>query len=113
MFATLAWLMARTVQPSLGRDAMGLVQVNAWAELTGLDPTNLGERITLLSSMQEREFTSGCRAAILFHAAYQANEETRRRDRLGGATDDGAEFARDGTDEVSILWDQLWQRLSS
>ncbi len=53
---------------------MGLVQVSTWAELTGLDATNLGERITLLSLTQDREFANGCRAAILFDAASQGEE---------------------------------------
>jgi len=63
-------LVARQAVGSLSGTAMGLVQADAWAEITGLDAGLIGEEICLLSSMEDLEFAEGCRSASAFFAAH-------------------------------------------
>jgi hypothetical protein len=51
---------------SLGTQSLGLVQSQAWADITGLSATVIGEEISFLSMSRNGEFLDGCRRAISF-----------------------------------------------
>lgn len=65
----LASLEAREEAGSMRSYALGLVQCEALAELSGHEAGALGEKICLLSMEQETRFHAGCRAAVEFHGA--------------------------------------------
>ncbi len=70
---TLITLVARREQPGLGDPALGNVQSEAWARITGLGPALVGEEICLLSAACDRAFLDGCRnAGELFGAMVAA-----------------------------------------
>jgi hypothetical protein len=48
---------------------LGLVQQEAWAEITGMQPEVLGEQALNLSASDNRLFALGCQNAITFDAA--------------------------------------------
>ena len=72
--AMLASLVAREAAGTLNSDALGLVQAETIAELSGRSSDVLGEEILGLSMQEDPDFVSGCRDACLFHAALQSEE---------------------------------------
>ena len=62
-------LTARHAAREIDDEAFGRLQVEGWAELTGLDGTTVGTRIAILSASEDLEFAAGCRAALRFGAA--------------------------------------------
>ncbi|HWP24997.1 MAG TPA: hypothetical protein VNL39_01480 [Xanthobacteraceae bacterium] len=64
--ATLITLVAqRTISP-ISSDALGLIQAEAWARITGLNGELIGEEISFLSSGENKDFAAGCRDAAAF-----------------------------------------------
>lgn len=59
-------LVARRTMAAATDDAVGLVQAEAWGEITGLGSDSIGEEICLLSSSGDVDFYSGCSAAAQF-----------------------------------------------
>lgn len=55
--------------------ALGLVQQDAWSDITGLQPELLGERALNLSVSDNRTFALGCQNAIAFDVALNRNEQ--------------------------------------
>lgn len=51
---------------SLGTQSLGLVQSQAWADITGLSAAVIGEEISFLSMSRNGEFLDGCRRATSF-----------------------------------------------
>jgi len=49
--------------------ALGLVQIEAWAAITGMTSDLIGEEVLLLSISDHGEFNEGCRNAISFGEA--------------------------------------------
>ena len=78
-------LIAKRGAPGLDGQSLGLVQLDAWKELTGLRIDDIGEKICLFSLLCDAEFEHGCRDAdMMFRAMANAD---RRRDEwtdLGG-----------------------------
>lgn len=70
----LASLVAREAAGTLNSDALGLVQAETMAELSGRSADVLGEEILGLSMQEDPDFVSGCRDACLFHAALQSGD---------------------------------------
>lgn len=59
-------LVARHETGPLNAQAMGLIQSEAWARITGLSGDLVGEEICFLSSSESRDFGTGCRNAAAF-----------------------------------------------
>jgi len=85
-------LVAGRAANPLGQQAMGLVQIGAWAEITGMKPELVGEEICLLSSNSDGAFAAGCRNAAVFLDAYYGES-------LAGEI---ANWARTGAEEPNI-----------
>jgi hypothetical protein len=66
---TLVTLAAGRRSAGLGTQAMGLVQADAWADITGSRPDLIGEEICFLSAARSKEFETGCRNAARFFGA--------------------------------------------
>jgi len=54
---------------ALGTAALANVQTGAWADITGLEGSLVGEEIVLLSSAQDDAFSEGCGNALAFYEA--------------------------------------------
>jgi hypothetical protein len=57
----------------LETQALGLVQCEAWGEITGMNPDLIGEEVLLLSAARHKNFEQGCRNAIAFGEALYGN----------------------------------------
>lgn len=96
-------------------EAWGLVQSDAWAELTGVPANLVGERICLLSIGQDTAFGSGCRNGLhFFDALLRSLSHLPVHDRSGGARAARAMDQTEGSDEANIsesdvaaMWDRL------
>jgi hypothetical protein len=63
---TVITVAAKREVESLGTRSLGLVQTQAWADITGLSAAVIGEEISFLSMSRNGEFLDGCRRAISF-----------------------------------------------
>lgn len=50
-------------------ERLGLAQILAWHELSGVNDDQVGEQILLLSAQRDSDFMAGCADAASFHAA--------------------------------------------
>ena len=66
---TLVTLAAERRSATLRTQAMGLVQADAWADITGARPDLIGEEICFLSAARSKDFETGCRNAARFFGA--------------------------------------------
>ena len=66
---TLVTLAAERRSATLRTQAMGLVQADAWADITGARPDLIGEEICFLSAGRSKDFETGCRNAARFFGA--------------------------------------------
>lgn len=110
---TSVMLAARDGVVHLDQDALGLVQVEGWGELTGLDADLVGSRIALLSLDADADFASGCRAAMLFDEAFgRAYPDARAepgRDEVPVSDAGGWAAGASTIDRIDL--DALWDRL--
>jgi hypothetical protein len=60
-------LVAKRKVSVLDSHSLGIVQREAWAEITGLKAELIGEEVLHLSAIGHRDFEAGCRNAIAFH----------------------------------------------
>ncbi|MGO4705587.1 hypothetical protein AB4072_07405 [Microvirga sp. 2MCAF38] len=67
--AMLATLLAHEVVSDMRSDALGLVQAETLAELSGLRTALLGEGIFTLSLDRDEQFEEGCQMASAFYSA--------------------------------------------
>jgi hypothetical protein len=65
----------------LETQALGLVQCEAWAEITGMKSDLIGEEVLLLSAARHKNFELGCRNAIAFGDALYENTMSAPVDR--------------------------------
>lgn len=110
---TSVMLAARDVVVHLDQDALGLIQVDGWGELTGLDADLIGTRIALLSLDDDAGFAAGCRAALLFDGAFNrahphAGAEPGEAD---VSVSDAEGWAAGASTIDRIDLDALWDRL--
>lgn len=56
-------LIARREVPGLDQQWLGLIQAEAWAEITGLQPELVGEQVVVLSLIRHQHFMTGCHDA--------------------------------------------------
>ncbi|MCW5567025.1 MAG: hypothetical protein KIS84_02215 [Dokdonella sp.] len=70
--AMLITLVAQKEESRLGDQALGLVQLDAWEEITRVKTSNIGEEICLLSANGDTAFLSGCRNAQRMFDAFAA-----------------------------------------
>lgn len=59
----------------LNSERLGLLQGDAWQDLTGLPDDRIGEDVCLLSAEYDREFVGGCLAAAHFANAYYGRHD--------------------------------------
>lgn len=97
--AMLATLLAERRSGALRETALGFVQSSVVAQLTGACPVFIGERICLLSAMDDDEFIAGTAAAPEF---LQALDDHRMATALG-TTDDRDEA-------LPALAVEIWDR---
>jgi hypothetical protein len=88
---TLITLVAIRAVGPLRSHALGLLQMEAWAEITGQRAELVGQEICLLSAVQNPEFVEGCRSASAFLEARGGDEEQADAD-------------------VTALWSALFDR---
>jgi hypothetical protein len=62
-------LVAKDKASNLDVDALGLVQLEAWKEITKLEMNDIGEEICLLSMDHNNVFQAGCDNAVLLFDA--------------------------------------------
>ena len=62
-----------SVRRRLDRDELGLVQIEAWGQLTHSPDDSIGDDIQLLSAERNDEFIQGCANAMEFWRAYCAS----------------------------------------
>lgn len=65
-------LVAQRAERRLGEQALGLVQLDAWEEITGAKTSDIGEEICLLSANGDAAFQNGCDNAQLLFSAIEA-----------------------------------------
>lgn len=61
-------------------DAMGLVQLQAWADITGMQDDHIGQEISLLSSRRDLEFGEGCNNAQRFIRVFSTGHDPDNSD---------------------------------
>ena len=105
LIAMLVLLVARRSDPDLESEALGRLQVDSWSDLTGLDPVEVGARITLLSSSDDAKFSDGCRAAIAFDTASHAGRSPSDFEDIDGPEHETA----DRIETRRELWDRAWR----
>lgn len=89
----------------LGSQAIGIVQGEAWGEITGCRADVIGEEICLLSAADNRLFQQGCLNAGRFLEALEASGDPASLDRAG---DIGAPL--DQRDALApVLWEQYFE----
>lgn len=102
-------------------EALGLVQLQAWADITGVHDSEIGQEICLLSSSRNAEFGEGCENALRFLRVFSGTQGPANPDiadvcgtaefQSGNANEVWPEhgrspdFGRDG-----VLAAALWQR---
>lgn len=65
----------RRARSAISSERLGLLQGNAWQDLTGLPDDRIGEDVCLLSAEYDREFVGGCIAAARFAEAYYGRHD--------------------------------------
>lgn len=111
---TSVMLAARDAVGHLDQDALGLIQVDGWGELTGLDADLVGTRIALLSLDADAAFAAGCRAALTFDEAFSrahpdASGEPGHDEVLVSDVEGGWAAGASAIQRVDL--DALWDRL--
>jgi hypothetical protein len=108
--AMLASLEAKRATGSLTSHALGLVQAEALAQLSGESADLLGERICSFSTEQDARFNDGCLQAIIFHEVLQGRmpEALYLQGPLASPSDSGAAAFTEYPD-VRGLWARLFE----
>ena len=94
---------------------MGLVQADAWADITGARPDLIGEEICFLSAGRSKDFETGCRNAARFFGALSGNRPTHRsapwarRARRAEDEDAGAPDASEPYGDPQALWSAYFE----
>jgi hypothetical protein len=107
---TLITLAARDAVGELDENALGLVQLEAWIELTDVPGDLIGERILSLSLNDDADFAEGCRNALAFGRALIAGSNARRfagDENAMARADDILMISDDREDDLARLWDCL------
>lgn len=98
-------LIAQKEVRSIGGQALGLVQLDAWEQITGTEIVNVGEEICLLSANGDATFQSGC---IDAQQMFIAMEQERHSDELPGDGDDSPVVDLQMT-SVGQLWARFFE----
>jgi hypothetical protein len=80
---TLITIVAKDAVGRISDNALGLVQMEAWAELVGAPWELVGERMLLLSLNDDADFAEGCGAAIVFGRALLTSSRGHGFARIG------------------------------
>ncbi len=98
-------LIAQREVRSIGGQALGLVQLDAWEQITGTEIVNVGEEICLLSANGDAAFQSGC---VNAQQMFFAMEQERDVDAFSG--DGNVSSAVDlQTTSVGQLWARYFE----
>ena len=108
---TLVTLAAGRRSAGLGTQAMGIVQADAWADITGSRPDLIGEEICFLSAARSKDFETGCRNAARFFGALSGQPPDASFSAMGEARlavpedeDAGAPDASEPYGDPQALW---------
>jgi hypothetical protein len=112
---TLITFVAKREVRRLDSQGLGLVQLEAWAAITGVESDLIGEEILQLSITEHQHFNEGCRNAITFgRALYDASggdaiDQLHRwgagtEDMLSGIGDDATPPEAHDGESVVALW---------
>ena len=116
-------LAERATRGRVSDDALGMVQSEAWAEITGVRYLPFGEEVCLLSSNGDPAFRRGCSNALTFTrlvldgsldatadvAEAFAPQDFETVPIAPAAEDDFAVFGRGGA-TAAVLWEQYFER---
>jgi hypothetical protein len=93
-------------------DSLGLIQLEAFARITGVRDDRVGEQICFLSALDDEAFLAGCRNAWLFLRAYNGEPGPAEPDAIEAdlldnldLTIDAAPFGRGG-----VMAAAVWRR---
>lgn len=107
---TLITLAAQDAVGELDENALGLVQLETWIELTDVPGDLIGERILSLSLNDDVDFAEGCRGALTFGRALVGTANLQRiagNEAAMARPDDILTTSGDRADELAHLWDRL------
>lgn len=104
---TLVTRLAQRFAGPLETDALGSLQGELWARFTGLPPEPLGERLVLLSAGQDPRFVEGCRRALIFAAALDADSNAMGASPDTESMDTAPPVHAAGQRDLAELWDSL------
>jgi hypothetical protein len=94
-------LVAERAVGGLGQQALALVQIDAWREITRAGNADIGEDITLLSTAADASFTAGCSDAEALFAELMPAAD---------APFDSIDFANaDDGSRVAWLWSRCFE----
>lgn len=62
-------LVAKREIDNIDQSSLAMIQCEAWAEITGMTPEPIGERVLYLCATEHKEFELGCRNAHAFSQA--------------------------------------------
>lgn len=110
-------LIAKRRISALDPQELGLVQREAWAEITGLKAELIGEEVLYLSATGHGEFAAGCRNAVAFDEALShvsPNGEQGQLEYFVGAEKTLTPFRERSEEQEAILEDPgialLWRQ---
>jgi hypothetical protein len=95
-------LVAKHDAGDIDGEALGLVQLAAWKEITQTDIDDIGGEICLLSASGDSAFQNGCdNAAILYGALKDAAFEPQ--------AEPGTDYLQQDSESVAVLWARLFE----
>ena len=107
---------AQSEEP-LSSEQLGLLQLEAWSELTGEAESNLGQSIVKLSGDGDDAFVEGCRNAHRFLAAYYGHPHSHEPDPddvnafgLASSGPNDIEIFGAGGAAAAALWRECFER---
>ncbi|MCV0429771.1 MAG: hypothetical protein K5905_30400 [Roseibium sp.] len=107
-------LIAQRRVDTIGSEALGIVQADAWQEITGLPGQLVGEEACLLSANGHRDFMRGCHNAGKLESALTAQSgfhwfNSGNPDLDGTVETGGTRRMLDDT-EIHALWSEYFER---
>lgn len=107
-------LIAQRRVHSIGSEALGIVQADAWQEITGLPGELVGEEACLLSANGHREFMRGCTNAGKLESALTAQSgslwfSSENPDIDNVSTAGNSQRMLDNND-IRTLWSEYFER---
>lgn len=110
--AMLITVLAKREVNEIGQPSLALAQCEAWAEITGMSPELIGDRILALCAESNAEFELGCRNALAFNEALTHGSMIGLDDEHSGSpaadVEGDAPLASGANATLSALWGQYF-----